>query len=823
MPLDLKARLDAVLNLEKELAFIPLGEEVREEKVSRRDAELRSMVDEYIFPAEGSLSEEDAKLLGMALLFLREAQEEAGRTLPTVPRKALCRGMKEHEPAIFLAHLRRALKLWCDVLDSVEKEKNLKHKARRFCLERVIKKLQALEMGATIDDALLQEVRLELGRALFLRAKIIRRKGFTVPLKKRKLLTEALHTLSSQAATDATRLRAWIYYELARLDDDGDWFRGMTDMGWQALREAVGRKIELSAHPEDAVLLLAVAEKDLKGYKSNLEALMTVPEVNPLDRSWAAWLLGNKNDAIIQAKMAAGRMPAAFSHEKWERLVRLIRLMAEKMPTVPGWQTLAFKTWQSCRKRERRTNHLHLRWYWSQQKELYDLAFRAAVLPEKKAEIADSLKSRPALTLSQLQDRVNTDEELKKLYEEEAIGYLDQYIKDFSGGPQELVDDIHWRNLPAPWVAVHFYLEDRKGEKGGKETGHALIYNSKKSGQIAWSERVFKQNPLWQAFWAWQEAYNHHGDKAGYDNNELEKCAVPLEVLCYTLGREMSFLFEPALFPPGQPVLFVTHDFLHRLPIHMAMKNEKNGHRLVWAETQRSTYLPAFWIWQKRQQMEGKEVKSSTNPPVVMINLSESDNARTHLADKVAEEVRSQQGKVYDPALADTLFKITDPPSVLAILGHGEAHPVNPFASCLLDTTSKIWVTVQDILASKLNIAGSKVTLATCEADLVPPLSSTVDEHLSISTALLQKNNAELLGSLWRVGPGQADALTLKMLREKDKPMLDVLAKWQWEQIDEYYQNVNVNQMEALKILYRCAPFRLLGTSHVKIKEEYNG
>jgi hypothetical protein len=824
MPSDLKAQLNEILKIEKKLAFLPPGEVAREGLARDRDAGLRCMVSTYTFPAGGSPTEEGAKLLGTALLFLREAQEEGGRILPPAPRKELCQAMKRHEQAVLAAYRVQALELWRDVLDSVEKDDELKHKARRFCLDRVIKKLRALEDGVTSEEPFGNEVKLELGRALFLRAKIIRRKGFTVPLKKREKLTEALRVLDStlspppggKRADLYRRLRAWIHYELARLDDDGDWFRAMTDEGWEALREAAGQ-INLNAHQEDVVLLLAIAEKEPGSWKSRLKPLLTMPEINPLDQAWAAWRLGKEAEAVNFAKKATLRMPAAFSHEAWERLVRLIRKMAKKTPEGSGWRAVALHAWRSCSKRERGTNHLHLRWYWSRQRELYDFAFRAARKSKTKARVADSLKSRPALTLSQLADRINTDAELERFYEQEALGYLDQYIPKFTADRPKTPKRIRWHDLPAPWIAVHFYLEGRKGEKDDSPTGHAIIYNSKKSGQDAWTEETFKQTPLWQKFWAWQEAYRLHRDKADKDAKALEKCARPLESLCLALGEQMRFLFDEDLFPPEQPVLFVPHDFLHRLPIHMAMRDEKNGERMVWASTHRAAYLPAAWIWQERRQ-EGRDCTLATGLPIALVTLAKSDQARTALTEQVLKLVKSQSGQVHDPAAAKHLLDITTPPSALAILSHGKAHSNNPLASSLTDSHGNTWMTGQNILAGRMSLAGSKVALAACEADLVPPLSSTVDEHLSVSTALLQMDALEILGNLWRVGAGQADDLTLKMLEAMDKPLLNVLAEWQTEQIEEYSETGD-NRSEAFETLYRCAPFRVLGVSPVSAGE----
>jgi len=806
---------NTVLEMEKALAFMPHGdnEEERRETAQRKDEALRSILSIGVTLKNGatnSLSEADAKLLGVALLFLRDAQEEEGFVLPPHPNKDLCNLLKQNEDAVLGEYKNKATSLWHDVLDNIFKEDKKKKKSFKqikFCLERTIKKLQALL--STYQNDL--PVRLELARALFLRAKIIRRKGFTVPLKKRDKLQDALEILKAESIKDlseAKRLTAGIYYELARIADDYDWFEGMTDEGWEALVEAEAAN-SLKANSEDDVLLLSLAEKyrDNAKYKTYLEEIKTIKEKNNLDAAWAYWLSGYDSKAVEQANQAAQCMDNydSFSHVAWERFVRLVRQMAKK--DCAGWKVATLNAWEACRRLEQKTNHLHLRWYWSRQRELYDLAFNAADNLEKKAEIADSIKSRPALTLSQIEASLNANE-LKALREQEELGYLDRYIPNLK--PTKLPQDQNnnkktWKEAPSPWIVVHFYLENRKNESEYKPTGHAVIYNAKNN---EWRKETFYQTPIWSAFWAWQEAYRLHGDKP----DAPTKCGDILEKLCLVIGKEMAFLFDKNIFPEDQPVLFVTHDFLHRLPLHMAMKNDENGDRIVWAETHKATYLPAFWIRQKRRQDESSN--TSLLAPSVLINFTDSseDPARKTLLNQALKDLFAKKLiQLYDPA-DKNLFLNMKPTSLLAIMSHGQSHPINMFASQLLAHNNTAWVTVQEIMSSKMNLEKTQIILAACEADLVPPITSSVDEHISISTALLHKGAKEVLGTLWRAYSQTTNNLLIEIYKNLPITSLcNILHTWQVSYLKAYTRKLKRNRNGALVDLYHSIPFRIVG------------
>ncbi len=785
-----------ILEKEKELAFLPPGHTDRLSKIQERDILFRELF--FGRKLSNKISDEDAIWLGIGLLLLRSAQEERGRIISPLPNKELCEILiKKHEADIIIRYHQRMLEHWHDILNSVESERKLNHQARRFCLEQVIKNLEKLATGSS-DPKIEEAIRCELARALFLRAKIIRRKGFTFPLKKIEKLRDALNRLegieySESMKSDPVRLRAWICYETARAKADRDWMSSMNDTGWEALKAAV-EKINLDEHPEDTALLLALAEKEPDFLKKNYNNFLETTK-NHLDLAWAAWIRGDKSDAADNALKAAGRMPKAFSHEAWERLVRLIRVMEKDASLQAYWRELAGKAWTACRDRERETHHLHLRWYWSRQRELYDLAFRAETDLQKKAEIADSLKSRPALTLSQLEDRLTSDEKLYKFYEDEARGYLDQYIRglsneDFVSPPQQ---PITWQNPPRPWIVVHFYLENRKGEDQNHHTGHALIYNAETK---QWAERIFRQVPLWQAYWSWQEAYRTHGTEGA-----PEKCAIPLENLCLAIGREMEFLFDQNLFPPEQPVLFVTHDFLHRIPIHMAMRGPSKN-REVWLlpnhgddAGRQFSYLPAWWLWRPIHLKN----KIPSNQPLALINWSNQSTV---------ESLKDIFDKCIIGASKQDLWNVAPPPSLLVIYCHGHSHPADPFKS-YLDLAGK--PTLLEILKS-FNCNGSRIFLGACETDLTPPISSTVDEHISISFAFLQKGSPEILGTLWAVMENHPleiiEDIEDRIRLSPEESISKILSTWVSEKLSTLYLRDTAKNRNWL---FNVAAFRTLG------------
>lgn len=106
------------------------------------------------------------------------------------------------------------------------------------------------------------------------------------------------------------------------------------------------------------------------------------------------------------------RLP--FSHVIWDDAVRFVRRLRKHK--FDAWRDLAIKMWEAAETKAIDTTSLRIRWYWSRQRNLYDLAFLAALDNDdvkKAAKIADSAKSKPALTWQALENLSRTDKKIK--------------------------------------------------------------------------------------------------------------------------------------------------------------------------------------------------------------------------------------------------------------------------------------------------------------------------------------------------------------------------------------------------------------------------
>ena len=142
-----------------------------------------------------------------------------------------------------------------------------------------------------------------------------------------------------------------------------------------------------------------------------------------------------------------------------------------------------------------------------------------------KAEIADSLKGRPALHFAQFEMMAESDEDLKARIEAEEAGLQDLYITNFrerSESKGNWKQQAAWPEPPEGWIAVHFYLGRWPDLKG-----YAVIYDSVTGD---WALRTFDYGKLWSAYLAWQWQY---GDCSHLRIDEQQRRMAPIvETLC---------------------------------------------------------------------------------------------------------------------------------------------------------------------------------------------------------------------------------------------------------------------------------------------------
>ena len=410
---------------------------------------------------------------------------------------------------------------------------------------------------------------------------------------------------------------------------------------------------------------------------------------------------------------------------------------------------------------------------------MYDLAFLAAGDAKTKAIIADSLKSRPSLKWNILEELAKGDEWIKTLYEAEAANLAGGYIinftdlnREFEAYKKKIKKDLsgkrkslHIEAVPEGWSVVHFYLNQLERQ------GYALIYNSDKK---EWTQpEPFKYDELFNAYIEWQGNYNLSRRK--------EDSAEHLVSLCRKIGETMPFLFNTGLITDKKALVFVPHDFLHRLPLHAAIiRNGDNDNIFMFNHP--CCYLPAWDYSNKNETTKNCE-------KYLVINQSDF---------KAFD--KSKYSNVYDNF--DAIPSLSEPPEYLDVTCHGKADVINPFNSRLvLDKKDETYLN----LLSRGNIfINSKIALGACETDLSPALSNAIDEHLSIATAFLSCGASEVLATMWEIAPDKADEIKKQIQNGVKNPMMCTL----WDYINRNKDSISP---EATTEYYHFMPFRIIG------------
>lgn len=698
-----------------------------------------------------------------------------------------------------------ALALYDKQADSeLQKElpEKILHYHRRHALETCLGLLGSLvgEIGDDPDfvhDAdtaypdFRKSVRLALARALLYRARIIRVKSFTIPEKKKAALRQAYEICRDEQVfpadnLEAGRLKAEIYLELIRLKDlpgdadEKDFFEYLALL----LLDSFDPK-----RPTDSEALLYYAQ--LTGDSDALEPILNnLSKLSPQSyatAACAAFLADHEDKAQVMTRAieATGNLP--FSHSSWREMTELLKKMAAE--TDSEWQNSAIALWRKCREREELSIHnCHLRWYWSHHQDLYDLAFHAAKTVELKAEIADSLKGRTAVhrqVLEELGAEAEADaENLRNYLEAEDAALSGHFIHDFDSSHVRGAKPASRRkftDLPGDnWLAVHFYIGTGATPGTKLNQGHALIYN----GELKhWSTEPFSATHLWQAFQAWQDAYQQ-----APQGQRVTGSAGQLVALARTIGEELAFLFE---LPAAQPVVFIPYGFLHRLPLHMGIKTGADGSPKIWAAEYHSCFLPN-WSSQKEQ-------KPGSAADILLKKFDDYDDLLSQW----------DANFLLDPAQSSALtfvqseFNIQAPPRNLAILTHGTAHPVNPFASALL--FEGVPLRLLDLLAApqdQMNLTGSRVFIGACETDMMLPQTVMADEHLSFAAAFLQKGAGQVISGLYEINPIYIEDLCVKCINGSSPIDLPL---WQ----SGIAKDVAKNWKD--RMFYHLAVFRQLG------------
>lgn len=665
------------------------------------------------------------------------------------------------------------------------------HKERKKKIESALNLLITLYKNS--KEKLPPKAFILIARAYLLRSLIIRPKGMTVPEKKKECLKKGITfvekalnasaILNSSDKEDACRVQCLLLIELNKIDE-----RQCNETTLKGkLEEAITKGCDKFYKNEEDVRI-AIRYSEIKPIDTNYPA--TIVKLSSkgtyFEKAKAFYLLSDWNNFKEYLYKAIRYLRwMKFSHPQWDEMVCfLIKMRDDKNPL---WKKFSVKAWQACQIQERGTPPINLRWHWSRQRDLYDLAFLAVYLKdthtqhdyELMARICDSQKSRTSLRWSSVDDMVKESPNegtstndlrafLKSEKEAYALAMMGGYVMDISERMKAL--HAHYRetfkkqqsqqrgitDVTNGWIVIHFYLNQLE------EKCYALIYNA---DTATWQSKCVKEyKKLFQTFLTWQTNYNQHKEQAA---NHLVR-------LCKEIGDAMPFL----IIPQGKDVLFIPHDFLHRLPLHGAIGKDKNGNKIVFLENHPCCYLPA-WSFAK------KTSDSKVNGRILLKNFPDYDYQ--NISDQ-----KYWTSPVKNAASPADLKAIDTSPELLAILCHGKADAVNPFNARLKLTEGGI--THIEILNSVKNIKGSRIILGACETDLVPPLSDVIDEHLSITTAFLTNNAREILGTMWEVYPDKVEEIIKKVRGENInfKPLYKIINTWQTDKLAAWQNNSDI-------------------------------
>ncbi len=556
-------------------------------------------------------------------------------------------------------------------------------------------------------------------KAYLLRSRIFRPKGATVPAKKREAIEKGIKLAEEAIEKDSSNVEAWrikatLFIEKDRLRGENEAqdaeivevLRGALLNGCNKFDESVD-DVRIGVLYSELSGKTGYAEKITKIRRikrSNRRDAYKMMHILRLERAKAYKVLdeGKYHNLIkVEMKKLIIKLPdIRFSYPLWDDTVRFLEELYECKMFC--WKELSFEAWTACQSAEGRIKYpLHVRWYWSRMRTLYDLAFLAADSLPLKAVIADSLKSRPALQWSAWDALSRDDKEnaecLKAILEAEAQGQTG-FIKGFEELKEKCrktgddKEPMAITAIPDNWTVIHFYLNKLE------EIGYAIIATG--NDPTLWKIETFEYKEMFDAYMTWQTNYKLYEERK-------ERAANYLVKLCKKIGEKMAFLFGDVFIPVDNSVLFIPHDFLHRLPLHGAIKDGK-----VFLQEHPNCYLPAWSYARKKSENTSKGRYLIVNSK----DFIENQNYNPSLYEKCFHDFSSLAG-------------LSETPELLAVICHGRADTVNPFKARLL-LESGAW-TYLDIHNIDKRLENTQVILGACETDLTPPLMDVLDEHLS--------------------------------------------------------------------------------------------
>ena len=520
-------------------------------------------------------------------------------------------------------------------------------------------------------------------------------------------------------------------------------------------------------------------------------------QISEIYKAIALFSLGKTFELQRKVQEAIQSAPKSFADPFWQELIDLIIML--KNEDCERWKIIAISAWEKCCENvEQIGNNIYLSWYWANQKRLYDLAFSAETDVEGKARIADSLKARSNLFLHGLQElktkayENNDHEQVQKIntiieqdmnsrdnsFIVNILKRTDLNIEEEIIPPETDNEPISYTNLPEGWASIHFYLNELEYENGEKG-GHALIYDPKSKKK--WEVVPFCYKNLYQCYLEWEENYLHKSEK--FDDFLL--------LLCIEIGKTMDFLFQKLV---SKKIIWVPHGFLHRLPLHAAINNDKKEYTFF-LEKYETIYLPAWHL-----QNINKDTVVENNENFIIKNFPESNfEGLCDSLKKNHKDIRDDSKKT------DLQNAINKGAKNIAVICHGQCDRSNPFRSSL-----KLYegdMTIFDIVTTPGSLSGTRVFIAACETDMTPPIEKSIDEYLSISSAFLSHGASYIAGGLWKIKPSKVNICYKRLLQKEQQEVFFSKALQEWQ-----FRNLKNAKPESLpKLLYSYIPFRIIG------------
>ena len=629
-----------------------------------------------------------------------------------------------------------------------------------------------------------------IAKCYLLRSKLALPKGSSIPEKKLEALDNAWEW-AKRGSPETDDLKMEVALQKHRWDPNlgKRWFQKQLNAFLDS------NKLDLS-NPLHWAVNDIVGDKALVSEEYDLEMLNDA-SVRNLTKNWE-WK--DKSGIPLYQARAAFRTHASdldrrlinavkklkwlpLSHHLWEDTVALIKNVSEDDSFNGKWEMAAILAWAICQNAEARIKlSVQLRWYWSRARELYDLAFQAALKRKRPfllVRITDSEKSRPTIKMQAAEKSFANAAAFQTYLEAEtlfATGNFNAGLKELNSVPIEKMRTRNIRAVPEGWAAVHFNIID-------KNESHALVVENGKCHPIR-----IDLSEVWDAFQKWNTERR--------DLKLIKKSETSLEILCEKSG----IMLEPILNQiKSENILFIPYGFLHLVPLHASkIKKPDETYTYLFQEKQ-CLFLPSWSL----APVEKENIHTGEHDLLLLAKMRGKDiqnimDREDWCNEKNAENIENTADDFFN-CLFDTLERFRKPPHLLVLYCHGQGDFVNPYCSKFIMEGRPL--THQDIVQDLQDLPvlqGTKVILTACETDLVSRHFGLIDEHLSLATAFLCKGASQVIASLFTCTTDISCEIIVHAKDNPEKSLGQILQEKQ-------------NQWAANEALYRLSVFRVMG------------